>query len=578
MNSIFNNIFYLYKWLPTRRKTQFFFILTFSILVSATEMVAIGSIVPFVSSVIGADTVLGNSSIIFIEETFKIKKKEEMIMILGLIFVVLAVITGSSRSLLVYIISRYSNVLLAEIATTIYEKKLNEPYLKFISKSSDHLLGLISSKLFQIYAVITGTLHLLTSTILLISIVAILLFIDLKLTLISITVFGLLYFIVILGFRKTLLNNSRIISENQTLMMKRMQEGVGSIRDIILDGNQKVYTNLFSKLIFERGFKVAINDVIAQSPRFLLETVGIILISIFLFLFSSKQGGVLSLFPVLSALALGAQKIMPLMNIIYTNYSTAVANSHQLHEAVISLNDEVTDYQKIINNQKIFFNEKITLKNIFFSYSEFLPTVLQNINFDIIKGSKIGIIGKTGEGKSTLLDIIMGLLEPINGKIFVDKKLLSNENLNTWRKKITHVPQDIFLINGSILENIAFGIDKDEVDMIKIIECAKKSKIFDFIENLPEKFNELVGERGIKLSGGQKQRLGIARALYRESELIVLDEATNALDLKTEKEIVDSIGELNNITIIMVAHRLDTLKICDKVYKIEKKSIKETKI
>tara|TARA_A200000113_G_C8723617_1_gene309222 strand:- start:226 stop:744 length:519 start_codon:yes stop_codon:yes gene_type:complete len=172
----------------------------------------------------------------------------------------------------------------------------------------------------------------------------------------------------------------------------------------------------------------------------------------------------------------------------------------------------------------------------------------------------------------------MGLLEPVSGEIFVDKKLISNENLNTWRKKITHVPQDIFLINGSILENIAFGIEKDEVDMVKIIECAKKSKIFDFIENLPKKFNELVGERGIKLSGGQKQRLGIARALYRKSELIVLDEATNALDLKTEKEIVDSIGELDNITIIMVAHRLDTLKICDKVYKIEKKSIKETQI
>ena len=577
MNNIFDNIFYLYKWLPARRKIQFFFILTFSILVSATEMVTIGSIVPFVSSVIGADTVLGNSSIIYIEEIFKIEKEEEVIMILGLIFVVLAVITGFFRSLLVYIISRYSNVLLAEIATTIYEKKLNEPYLKFITKSSDHLLGLISSKLFQIYAIITGILFLLTSTILLISIVAILLFIDLKLTLISMTVFGLLYFIVILGFRKTLLNNSRIISENQTLMVKRMQEGVGSIRDIILDGNQKVYTNLFSKLIFERGFKVAINDMIAQSPRFLLETVGIILISIFLF-FSSKQGGVLSLFPVLSALALGAQKIMPLMNIIYTNYTTTVSNSHQLHEAVISLNDEVTDYQRIIDNQKIFFNEKITLKNIFFSYSEFLPTVLKNINFDIIKGSKIGIIGKTGEGKSTLLDIIMGLLEPVSGEIFVDKKLISNENLNTWRKKITHVPQDIFLINGSILENIAFGIEKDEVDMVKIIECAKKSKIFDFIENLPKKFNELVGERGIKLSGGQKQRLGIARALYRKSELIVLDEATNALDLKTEKEIVDSIGELDNITIIMVAHRLDTLKICDKVYKIEKKSIKETQI
>ena len=172
----------------------------------------------------------------------------------------------------------------------------------------------------------------------------------------------------------------------------------------------------------------------------------------------------------------------------------------------------------------------------------------------------------------------MGLLTPTSGNIYVDDKIIDYDNSISWRKNVTHVPQDIFLTNGSILENIALGVEQDKIDLTKAKECAKKSEILDFIENLPNKFYENVGERGIKLSGGQKQRIGIARALYRESNLIVLDEATNALDLKTEKKIIDSVGKFENITILMVAHRIDTLKICDKIYQVENNKISETLI
>ena len=578
MSNIFSNIWYLYKWLAFKRRIQFFLIVIFSIFVSTMEMIAVGSIVPFVSSVVNSESVFGTSFIIYLENSFQISERNDLIMILAIIFVVFAIITGICRSILIYIISYYSNVVLAEIGSTIYSQKLNEPFLKFIAKSSDEIISLISAKLLQIYGVISGILLLLTSLILLISIIGILLFIDFKLTLISMSVFGLLYVSVILFFRKTLLKNSEIISQNQTLMVKSLQEGVGSIRDIILDGNQKIHIDSFSKLIFERGFKVAINDLIAQSPRFLLETVGIILISIFLFFFSSKEIGVLGLFPVLSALALGAQKIMPLMNVVYTQYTTAASNSHQLNEAIVVLKQEI---KKIDNNdiyQKFIFKNKIFLKDVSFRYRNNAPKVIENINFQISKGSKVGIIGKTGVGKSTLLDLIMGLLSPTSGEIYVDDKLVTDENSVSWRKNVTHVPQDIFLIDGSILENIALGVPEHKVDKIKAEECAKKSEIFNFIQSLPNKFYENVGERGIKLSGGQKQRIGIARALYRESELIVLDEATNALDLKTEKKIINSVGKFKNITIIMVAHRIDTLKICDKIYKVENNKIIESNI
>jgi len=578
MKNLFHNILSLYNWLSKKRKNQFFLIIFFSIIVSILEMIAIGSVVPFVSSILSSDSSFGLKFIQFLKSFLTVNNKEELIIILALVFVLFSIITGFCRSILIYAVSRYSNIILAEMATSIYSQKLNEPFLRFISNSSDKLISLISSKLFQVYDLINGILLIITSTILFISIMVILLFIDFQLTMISLIIFGTLYLLVVLSFRRMIMKNSRTISQNQTLMVKSLQEGIGSIRDIILDSNQEIYTKSFSELVFERGIKVAINDVVAQSPRFLLETVGIILISTFLF-FSGSKNGVLALFPVLSALALGAQKIMPLMNTVYVNYSTVVSNSHQLNEAVKILNEMKKDLFKASKKEDLLFEKKIVLKDVYFQYNDNSPLILRGINFEILKGSKIGIIGNTGRGKSTLLDIIMSLLNPTSGYIFIDDKLLKNENLQAWRKKITHVPQDIFLINGTILENVTLTLKKDDIDIKKVIRSLEISGILDLIETLPNKLDEVIGERGVKLSGGQKQRIGIARALYRKSDLIILDEATNALDLYTEKKIIDQI--INNYkhkTILMVSHRIDTLKNCDKVFKLENNNIIETKI
>ena len=578
MNNIFSNIWFLYNWISFKRKIQLLLLIGFSIFVSIMEIVTVGSVVPFVSSVLNSGSEFGSNIIKIFKDKFDLKENNSLIFFLAIVFICFAIITGICRSILIYIISRYSNVVLAEIGREIYNQKLNEPFIKFISTSSDEIISLISAKLLQIYGVISGILLFITSSILLVAIISILFFIDFDLTLISLSVFGILYFLVVLLFKKTLLYNSQIISKNQTLMVKSLQEGVGSIRDIILDGSQNIHVQSFSKLIFQRGFKVAINDLLSQSPRFLLETVGIVLISIFLFFFYNTDEGILTLFPVLSALALGAQKIMPLMNIIYTNYATALGNAHQLNEAMDALREKTQKTEIEVNHEEIFFENKILIKNVSFKYKDHLPYTIQNINFEIPKGSKIGIVGKTGVGKSTLLDIIMGLLSPTQGQVYVDRNLISQRNKISWRKKVTHVPQDIFLTNGTILQNIALNINKNDIDISIVERCAKIANIYEFILQLPSQFNEKVGERGIRLSGGQKQRIGIARALYRNSELIVFDEATNALDTNTEKKIINSITELKNVTIVMVAHRIDTLKECDQVYEVHKDIIKKVNI
>ena len=218
-------------------------------------------------------------------------------------------------------------------------------------------------------------------------------------------------------------------------MVKSMQEGVGSIRDIILDANQKIHIENFSKLIFEKGYKIAINDLLSQSPRFLIETTGILLISIFLFFFSSSGKDALTLFPILSALALGAQKIMPLMNIIFLNYATIIGNSHQLNEAIEELSKKRIEKVSTINTNTLSFKNKIKLKNLSFKYQPNSPYVIKNINLEILKGTKVGIIGQTGAGKSTFLDILMGLLSPTSGQYYIDDQILKDKNLDLWRKK-----------------------------------------------------------------------------------------------------------------------------------------------
>ena len=251
MNKILKNVIYLYRWLSIKRKIQFYLIVLFSIFVSALEMITVGAVVPFVSSIIDSDFTFASNLVSFFEEKFQLANKSELLLFMVSLFIFFAFMAGIARIFLIYIISRFSNVILAEIGVAIYDKKLNETFLEFITQSSDKIIGLISSKLIQIHNLISGMMLLLTSSILLISLIIALLFIDFKLTLISFCVFGILYFIVILNFRKILLKNSEIISQNQTKMVKSMQEGVGSIRDIILDANQKIHVNNFSRLIIK---------------------------------------------------------------------------------------------------------------------------------------------------------------------------------------------------------------------------------------------------------------------------------------------------------------------------------------
>jgi ATP-binding cassette subfamily B protein len=270
-----------------------------------------------------------------------------------------------------------------------------------------------------------------------------------------------------------------------------------------------------------------------------------------------------SIIPTLGALALGGQKLLPVLQQGYSAWSSLRGGQALLEDVVYFLE---TEYKLISHSaeEEIKFSQKIEILNVNFRHKGSSFKILENLNLTIPKGSTVGFIGETGRGKTTLLDIIMGLLEPSSGQVLIDNKALTKNNMRSWQKKISHVPQNIFLSDDSIKNNIAFGVPNEEVDESRVKRALEKSYLVEYVNSLPDKSETFVGERGARLSGGQKQRLGIARALYKNIELVIFDEATSSLDSSTEEKVMDEIASLDdNLTLLIIAHRVTTLKTCD---------------
>jgi ATP-binding cassette subfamily B protein len=299
-----------------------------------------------------------------------------------------------------------------------------------------------------------------------------------------------------------------------------------------------------------------------------MEAVGISVIGLFAYYYAKTTSSFIGVVPILGLIALSSQKLLPVLQQIYSSWTHIQSNKAAI-SSVMELLDggakEPSNYRRVA----IDFKKDLVIDNISFQYSVDLPMVLQSLSITIKKGEVWGFIGQTGCGKSTLLDIIMGLLEPTKGSIRVDGKPLDKASYVSWREKIAHVPQSIYLADATIAENIAFGHPVNQIDYELLKKVSIQSNISSFVNRLPNKFNAIVGERGIKFSGGQRQRIGIARALYKRAEILILDEATSALDVKTETQVMDSISKLDHtITVLMVAHRMSTLKACDHIVEL----------
>jgi ATP-binding cassette subfamily B protein len=573
----FNNIIaYTTKGLGVhidkKRKIQFLFLLALTFFTGIVEILCIASVLPFVKSITDVNFFKQNYTLL---NFFILESREDAIIVTGLIFSLLSLITSISKCSLIYFTARLTYGITAEISIQIYKAKLHDTYINHINKNSSATIAAVTQKVVLTSMTLNAIINFISSCFLFLCVASVLIWVNPKIMFIIMLSFTILYFLLIILGGKTLRRSSRIINEEQSHIVECLQNGLGAIRDIIIDKTQDFYINIFKKASFIKSKRESLIAFIQFSPRHIFEGFAIIITVLFVIFWTSIKGNINNIFiifPILAALALGAQKIIPLINSVYLNFSIVRGNASQVAE-VIEILDEYLIKKKeteSIPKKKINFTNSILFENISFCYNKTQEYILENINCEIKKGSRVGIVGKTGEGKSTLLDLIMGLLPPTNGKIKIDGVKLCKETIDSWQSKIAHVPQNVFLSDTSFLENIAFGVDPQKINLEKVKLAAKKSQCHDFIMKLEKGYDEIVGERGAKLSGGQIQRLGLARALYKNAEVIIFDEATNSLDYETEKLIIKELNHLDrDLTVIIVAHRLNTLENCDLILEIK---------
>ncbi len=556
--------------LSRHRQQQSLILFVLMLIVTATEVVGVGAILPFLGMLTAPEYVFSHELmqpfIIFLQLT----RPDQLVLPLTLGFIMIIIITGIVRLVLLYAITRFTHATGADVSFSIYRRTLYQEYSTHISRNSSELInGIINKTGTVVNGVLLPVLTLISSSVLVLGIMVLLFFIDAITATIIFTGFGVFYLGVTRFAKKRLEKNSQSIAVESTNVIKSLQEGLGGIRDVLIDGSQLFYCQWYHKSDLLQRRALGENQFITLSPRYIIESIGIVLIAFTAYLMSQKDGGIETVIPVLGALALGAQRMLPALQHAYASISTIKGSQFSLQDVIELLNQPLTEYEKNIDQAPILFQNKITLNNVGFRYSNTAPWVISDVSITFAKGSVTGIIGETGSGKSTLLDIFMGLLKPSLGSIVIDNQEFTNHNRTSWQKHIAHVPQNIFLSDASIEENIAFGIPKEEIDHNLVRLVSRQAQIHDSIERMPMKYHTVVGECGVRLSGGQRQRIGIARALYKKSDVLVFDEATSALDSKTESSIMKAIESLDkNLTIIIIAHRLTTLKNCDQIIEI----------
>ncbi|PSJ61675.1 ABC transporter ATP-binding protein [Mesorhizobium soli] len=454
-----------------------------------------------------------------------------------------------------------------ELGVKLYADTLFQPYAYHTQRNSSEIIATINKVQVVTNNVLLPLMQGAISAVIGLFIVGGLIAIDPVVALVAGVGFSGIYLIASVTARKRLRRNGGLIARAQTRRVQTMQEGLGGIRDVLLDRSQPVFVETYEQA--EADFRDARvrNAVLAGAPRFVVEAVGMVLIAAVAVTMVQRPGGIAAALPVLGALALGAQRLLPLIQQLYSGWALALGNKAVLTDIVVLL-DRPTPATTAAE-AALPFEGAIGLRQVGYAYPG-RAAALRNVDLVIPKGSRVGIAGKTGSGKSTLMDLIIGLLEPTAGDIRIDGVKLTAANRAAWQRNIAHVPQAIFLADASVAENIAFGVRKADIDPGRVRRAAEQAELAEVIAALPQRYDTRIGERGIQLSGGQRQRIGIARALYKQASVLVFDEATSALDTETETAVMAAIERLDRgLTILIIAHRLSTLEGCDMVVRLE---------
>ncbi len=558
----------LWGLLELRRKLQIFVTSLLIIVSGFAEMVSIGAVVPFLSALVSPELLNKFELVLWITDALDIQGREDLLFFLTVTFCCSAVAAGLIRMTMFWANSRLTLLIGHDIEALVFKRTLHHPYHRHIARHSGEVIATIDkakltgATFFAAISIVEGAI---VGSLILVALVSI----NFAVAMWTIGVLGGAYVSALWIARRFLQRNSAAIAQSRTARIKIIQEGLGGIRDVLLDGAQGHFTRRFNSVNLKLTRSLAINKFVGQVPRTVVESIGLVAIAIVSYSLSGGDTFSKSI-PIMGALALGAQRLMPILQRAYSGWARLQGSHYSMFDIIVHLKQGNDDNQAPDISEPMKFERTIEFRNVAFSYAKGSPAVIQNLNFSVEKGSRVGLVGATGSGKSTILDLFMGLLTPSHGTFLIDGVPLLPDKLRTWQRNISHVPQHIFLTDGTITENIAFGTPKNRVDQDRVRWAARVAQIDGYIESTEEKYDLIVGERGVKLSGGQRQRLGIARAVYKQSPVLVLDEATSALDLETELKVVRSIEEYaKDTTLLIVSHRHSILRTCDHVYSLD---------
>lgn len=548
--------------LSKRRRLQLLLLLLLMLVGAFAELLSISALVPFLAILVDPGPALQKPLIAELVAFLGLADIQAIRWFLTLLFAGAAVTAGALRLVLTYAVAHFNFGIAHDLCSEIYRRTLYQPYSVHVARNSSEVIGSIG-KVEAVAGVVYQLLTAISALLMGLFILAALMLIDPWVASLSMVGFAVIYGTVSVVSRKRLAESSRISSKTFSARVQAMQEGLGGIRDVLLDHAQPVFSRRFAALDAAFRKTQASLHFIGPSPRFVVESVGMVLIALLAFTLTRAGGGISSAIPVLGALALGAQRLMPLVQQLYQGW-VAVIGNRDVFADVLDLVWQPLPDEIAARIEPLPFKGELRLQDVTFRYQPQLPDVLHGLNLVIPQGARIGLVGTTGSGKSTLMDLVMGLLLPSSGQLLVDGVPLSGQSQLAWQKNIAHVPQAIFLADATFAENIAFGVALAEIDLERVAQAAKRAQIADFIESTAEGYLSLVGERGARLSGGQRQRIGIARAFYRQANVLVFDEATSALDNSTEQSVMEAIRDLGrDITVLLIAHRISTLKDCD---------------
>jgi len=550
-------------------------LLIMSIVMALLDMIGIVSILPFITvltnpSLVETNVILNN--MFKFSSIFGVENNQQFLFILGILVFALLIFSNAFKVLTNYAQIRFVLMREYSIGKRLVEGYLHQPYSWFLSRHSADLGKTILSEVAQVIGNgMRPLIEMIAKGAVAVAIITLLVIIDPKLSLIVGLSLGCAYLIIFYFVRNYLNQTGKERLKNNELRFTIVNEAFGATKAVKVGGLEEVYIKSFSNSAQIFASSNASSQAISQLPRYILEAIafgGILLIILYIM---TQTGSFNNALPIISLYVFASYRLIPALQQIYSSFTQLTFVGPSLNK----LYDDLKSLKPIDKNQDqgvLAFNKKIILKDVHYAYPNSSRAAIKDINLTIPAKSTVGFVGTTGSGKTTTVDIILGLLEPQKGTLEIDGKLIKKQNSRSWQRAIGYVPQNIYLADDTIAANIAFGVKSNDINQKLVEEAAKIANLHNFIiDELPEQYQATIGERGVRLSGGQCQRVGIARALYHKPQVLILDEATSSLDSQTEKAVMEAVHNLSkDITIILIAHRLNTVKNCDIIFKLEK--------